>query len=96
MGEFFVNIRGQTHYLWRAVNHEGEVLESFVIKTRDKVPALKFMRKAMNRYGSPKMIVTGKYPSYRAAMKAIGNEDRQETGRHFNNRAEISHLQFRR
>jgi len=96
LDEVFVKIRGQTHYLWRAVDHEGEVLESFVTKTRDKASALKFMRKAMRRYGNPKVVVTDKCPSYRAAMKVIGSEGRQETGRHLNNRAENSHLPFRR
>lgn len=96
LDEVFVKIRGQTHYLWRAVDHEGEVLESFVTMTRDKASALKFMRKAMKRYGNPKVVVTDKCPSYRAPMKVIGNEGRQETGRHLNNRAENSHLPFRR
>nr|WP_321361512.1 IS6 family transposase [uncultured Hyphomonas sp.] len=96
LDEVFVKIRGRTHYLWRAVDHEGEVLESFVTKTRDKASALKFMRKAMKRYGNPKVVVTDKCPSYRAAMKVIGSERRQETGRHLNNRAENSHLPFRR
>jgi putative transposase len=50
----------------------------------------------MKRYGDPKVVVTDKCPSYRAAMKVIGNEGRQETGRHLNNRAENSHLPFRR
>ncbi|KCZ50350.1 hypothetical protein HY3_14560 [Hyphomonas pacifica] len=72
------------------------MLESFVTKTRDKASALKFIRKVMKRYGGPKVIVTDKCPPYRAAMNAIGNEDRQETGRHLNNRAENSHLPFRR
>ena len=96
LDEVFVKIRGKTRYLWRAVDHEGEVLESFVTKTRDKVSALKFMRKAMKRYGNPHVVVTDKCPSYRAAMKLIGNAGRQETGRHLNNRAENSHLPFRR
>ena len=46
-------IRGERHYLWRAVDHEGEVLESYVTKKRDKVSALKFLEKAMKRYGNP-------------------------------------------
>jgi hypothetical protein len=50
----------------------------------------------MKRYGNPKVVVTDKCPSYRAAMKMIGSEGRQETGRHLNNRAENSHLPFRR
>ena len=58
LDEVFVKIRGQTHYLWRAVDHEGEVLESFVTKTRDKTSALKFMRKAMKRYGNPQVVET--------------------------------------
>ena len=90
------NIRGERHYLWRAVDHEGEVLESYVTKKRDKAAALKFLKKAMKRYGDPKVVVTDKCPSYRAAMKVIRTEKRQETGRHLNNRAENSHLPFRR
>jgi len=94
--EVFVKIRGQIHYLCRAVDHEGEVLESFVTKTRDKASALKFMRKAMRRFGSPQVVVTDKLRSYWAAMDEIGNARRQECGRHLNNRAENSHLPFRR
>ena len=92
----FVKINGETYFLWRAVDHEGEVLESFVIKTRDKASALKFLKKAMRRYGRPKEIVTDRLRSYRAAMNEIGNASRQITGRHENNRAENSHLPFRR
>jgi putative transposase len=47
----FVKINGEMHYLWRAVDHEGEVLESFVTKTRDKKAALKFLKKAMRKHG---------------------------------------------
>lgn len=50
----------------------------------------------MQRFGPPRVIVTDKLRSYGAAMKVIGNADRQETGRWLNNRAEISHLPFRR
>ena len=78
------------------MDHEGEVLESFVTKTRDKKAALKFLRKAMKKYGQPETVVTDKLRSYGAAMKEIGNSDRQETGRWLNNRAENSHLPFRR
>jgi len=92
----FVKINGEMHYLWRAVDHEGEVLESFVTKRRDRKAALKFLRKSMRRFGSPKIIVTDKLRSYGAAMTAIGSADRQETGRWLNNRAENSHLPFRR
>lgn len=96
LDEVFVRINGEMHYLWRAVDHEGEVLEAFVTKRRNRSAALKFLKKAMKRYGSPKIIVTDKLRSYRAAMKEIGNADRQETGRWLNNRAENSHQSFRR
>ena len=96
LDEMFVKINGERHYLWRAVDHEGEVLESFVTKTRDKKAALKFLRKSMKRYGPPDTIVTDRLRSYGAALKEIGAADRQETGRWLNNRAENSHLPFRR
>ena len=92
----FVKINGETPYLWRAVDHEGEVLETYVTKRRDRKAALKFLRKTMKRYGNPRVIVTYKLRSYGAAMKVIGNADRQETGGWLNNRAENSHLPFRR
>ena len=91
-----MKINGETHYLWRAVDHEGEVLESFVTKRRDRRAALKFLKKTMKRYGNPEVIVTDRLRSYGAAMKTIGNARRQLTGRRLNNRAENSHLPFRR
>ena len=96
LDEVFVKINGETHYLWRAVDHEGEVLESYVTKRRNRKAALKFLRKAMKRHGHPHILVTDKLRSYGAAMKEIGNASRQETGRWLNNRAENSHLPFRR
>jgi putative transposase len=96
LDEVFVKINGETHYLWRAVDHEGEVLESFVTKRRDRKAALKFLRKTMKRYGRPHVIVTDLLRSYGAAMNVIGNADKQETGRWLNNRAENSHQPFRR
>ena len=80
----------------RAVDHEGEVLESFVTKKRDRKAALRFLKKAMKRFGRPKAVVTDRLRSYRAALHEIGNEARQETGRWLNNRAEQSHQPFRR
>ena len=91
LGEVFVRINGDIYYLWRAVDHEGEALESFVTSTRDRKAALRFLKKAMKRYGRPEVIVTDRLRSYRAAMKEIGNEARQATGRRLNNRAENSH-----
>src|SRR5581483_6062936 len=54
LDETYVKINGQMHYLWRAVDHEGEVLESFVTKERDKAAALKFIKKAMKRTVVPR------------------------------------------
>jgi len=96
LDEVFVKINGERHYLWRAVDHEGEVSESYVTQRRDRTAALKFLKKAMKRYGSPDVVVTDRLRSYGAAMKVIGNAARQETGRWKNNRAENSHLPFRR
>ena len=96
LDEVFVRINGETHYLWRAVDHEGEVLESYVTKRRDRKAALKLLRKTMKRFGPPHVIVTDLLRSYGAAMKVIGNLDKQETGRWLNNRAENSHQPFRR
>ena len=78
------------------MDHEGEVLEIFVTKRRDRKAALRFLKKLLKRYGAPKMIVTDRLRSYRAAMSELGNMQRQETGRWLNNRVENSHLPFRR
>ena len=96
LDEVFVKINGETHYLWRAVDHEGEVLESFVTKRRDRKAAFKFLRKTIKRHCSADVLVTDQLRSYGAAMKVIGNVDKQETGRWLNNRAENSHQPFRR
>ncbi len=96
LDEVFVRINGETHYLWRAVDHEGEVLEVFATKRRDRRAALKFLKRTMKRYGRSRSIVTDRLRSYRSAMKAIGNVANQECGRRLNNRAENSHQPFRR
>ena len=96
LDEVFVRINGEAYYLWRAVDHEGEVLEVFVTRRRDRKAALKFLKRAMKRYGRPASIVTDRLRSYRAAMNLIGNADIQTCGRWQNNRAENSHQPFRR
>ncbi len=96
LDEVFVKINGETHYLWRAVDHEGEVLEVFVTKRRDRKAALKFLKRTMKRYGRPHSVITDRLRSYPWAMKAIGNVAKQECGRWLNNRAENSHQPFRR
>jgi len=96
LDEVFVKINGELHYLWRAVDHEGEVLESYVTKKRDKAAALAFLKRALKRHGKAEAIVTDGLRSYPAAMRDLGIEDRREMGRWLNNRAENSHLPFRR
>ncbi len=96
LDEVYVKINGEMHYLWRAVDQEGEVLESFVTKTLDKKAALAFMKKALKRHGSPAEITTDGLRSYKAAMTELGNSAKQEVGRWANNRVENSRLPFRR
>jgi putative transposase len=92
----YVKLNGEMVYLWRAVDHEGEVLERFVTRTRDKGAALTFMKKALKRHGRPEAITTDGLRSYGAAMDELGNRGKQEIGRWANNRVENSHLPFRR
>lgn len=92
----FVKINGERHYLWRAVDHEGEILESYVTKKRNKAAALAFIKKALKRHGRAEKMVTDGLRSYPAAMRELGILDRREMGRWKNNRAENSHLPFRR
>jgi putative transposase len=96
LDEVFVKINGKLCYLWRAVDHEGEVLETVVTAKRDKAAALKFLKRVMKRYGRPQSVVTDGLCSYSAAMREIGIADRQEIGPKLNNRAENSHQPFRR
>ena len=96
LDEVFVKVNGVQHYLWRAVDHEGEVLEAFVSRTRDKAAALKFLRKLMKRHGRAEKLVTDGLRSYGTALNAIGAKARQITGRWENNRVKNSHQPFRR
>lgn len=96
LDEVFVKINGERFYLWRAVDHEGEVLECYVSRRRDKHAAKKFLIKTMRKHGSPNIITTDKLPSYRAVFREIGVADRQICGGRTNNRCENSHLPFRR
>ena len=96
LDEMYVKLNGEMVYLWRAVDHEGEILESYVTRTRDKDAALIFMKKALKRHGSPEAIATDGLRSYGAAMDELGNREKREVGRLANNRVENSHLSFRR
>ena len=96
LDEVFVKINGVKHYLWRAVDQEGEVLEGFVTKTRNRKAALKFLRKSLRRHGSPEKFVTDRLASYGAAFRELEMKDKQQLGQWLNNRAENSHQPFRR
>jgi putative transposase len=96
LDEVYVKLNGEMVYLWRTVDHEGEVLESYVTMSRDKAAALSFMKKALRRHGSPEPITTDGLRSYRAAMNDLSNAEKQEVGRWTNNRVENSHLPSRR
>jgi putative transposase len=96
LDEVFVKVNGKLCYLWRAVDHEGEVLEAVVTTKRDKPAALELLKRIMKKYGSPCSIVTDGCGVYSGAMKEIGSVDRDEVGRRLNNRAENSHQPFRR
>ena len=63
LDEVFVRINGECHYLWRAVDREGEVLEAFVTKRRDRRAALKFLKRTMKRYGRPYSAPTQSQPT---------------------------------
>ncbi len=96
LDEMFVGIRGEQHYLRRAVDQEGEVLDAYVTKKRDRKAALKSLRKVLKRLDPPGDIVTDRLRSYGAALRELGLADAQVTGRWMNNRVENSHQPLRR
>jgi transposase-like protein len=97
MDEMVVSIHGRRMYLWRAVDHEGEVLDLLVQPRRDKAAALKLMRKLVKKQGfAPRLLVTDKLGSYSCARRQLGLAARHEQGLRKNNRAENSHQPTRR
>src|ERR1700750_3039953 len=81
LDEMVVRIRGERLYLWRAVDHEGEILDMLVQRRRDKRAAVRLMRKLLKSQGStPAVIVTDKLGSYAAAMQHLGLGCRHERG----------------
>ena len=91
LDEVFVRIGGRIHYLWRAVDDEGEVLEMLVQSKRDRKAALKLLRRLLKRRSAPAAIVTDRLRSYGAALRDLGLADRHVCGGRSNNRAEVSH-----
>src|ERR671932_89170 len=97
LDEMVVRIAGETVYLWRAVDHEGEVIDILVQRRRDKKAAVKLMRKLLQKQGvAPAVVVTDKLRSYGAAVREIGLSARHEQGRRRNNRPENSQQPTRR
>ena len=97
LDEMVARIGGKTVYLWRAVDHEGEVLDVLVQHRRDRAAALKLMRRLLKKQGfAPRIMVTDELRSYGAAIAELGLTARHEQGLRANNRAENSHQPVRR
>src|SRR5246127_4261778 len=97
LDEMVARIAGERMYLWRAVDHEGEVLDLLVQRRRDSRAALRLMRKLLRKHGfAPKLLVTDKLRSYAAAFRRLRLTCRHEQGLRKNNRAENSHQAVRR
>src|ERR671931_1061690 len=97
LDEMVVRIAGKRMYLWRAVDHEGEVLDMLVQRRRDSRAALRLIRKLLKKQGfAPKLLVTDKLRSYASAFRRLRLTCRHEQGLRKNNRAENSHQVVRR
>ena len=96
MDEVVISIRGQKHWLWRAVDGNGDTLEILVQPRQNAEAARRFLRKLMRRHGAPRVVVTDKLRSYRVAVRTLcpGADHRSHKG--LNNRAEASHRHTRR
>ncbi len=92
LDEVFVKIRGERHYLWRAVDQDGDVIEILVQRHRNARAAKRFFRKLLKGQGStPWQLVTDKLKSYGAAHRVTMPSVRHSMGQYENNRAEVSH-----
>lgn len=96
LDEVVISIKGKKHWLWRAVDANGDVLDILVQSRRNTSAAKRFFRKLFRCWGQPRVLVTDKFGSYAAAKAEIapGIEHRQHKG--LNNRAEASHRHTRR
>ncbi|MDP9313740.1 MAG: IS6 family transposase [Chloroflexota bacterium] len=92
LDEVFLKINGKTHYLWRAVDQEGNVLDILVQSRRNKAAARKFFRKLLKGYEYvPRVLITDKLGSYEAAKNEVIPSVEHRRHRRLNNRAENSH-----
>ncbi len=97
MDEMVVTIAGRRHWLWRAVDDEGEVLDILIQSRRDTKAAVRLMRKLIKKQGfAPEVLVTDRLGSYGAARQNLGLLARHEQGQRRNNRAENSRQPTRR
>src|SRR5881394_3083937 len=97
LDERVVRIAGKRMYLWRAVDHEGEVLDMLVQRRRDTQAALRLIRKLLKKQGfAPKLLVTDKLGSYGSAFRQLRLTCPHDRGLRKNNRAENSHQTVRR
>ena len=90
--EVFVKIRGKQHYLWRAVDQDGEVVDVYLQKRRDGKATKRFFKRLLRKYGAAlREIVTDKLRSYGVAHRELLPEVLHNTQQYANNRAELSH-----
>ena len=96
LDEVVISIKGEKHWLWRAVDANGDVLDILVQSRRNTKAAKRFLRKLVKRFGLPRVFITDKLRSYGAAKRQLipGVEHRQHKG--LNNKAEVSHRLTRR
>jgi putative transposase len=90
--EVFLKIKGEQHYLWRAVDQDGEVVDVFLQKKRDGKAAKRFFKRLLKKHkGEPRKIVTDNLRSYGVAHRKLIPESIHDTEKYANNRAELSH-----
>jgi putative transposase len=97
LDEVVVTIAGQKHWLWRAVDHDGYVLDEVVQTCRNTTAAKRLLRRLLRKQGCPpRRMITDKLGSYAAAQSQIMSDVEHRSHKGLNNRAENSHLPFRR
>jgi len=92
LDEVFVRIRGVQHYLWRAIDQDGEVVDVFLQRRRDGQAAKRFFKRLLGASGNePRRVVTDKLRSYGVAHREIMPDTIHDTSQYANNRVELSH-----
>ena len=90
--EVFVKIDGKQHYLWRAVDQDGEIVDVFIQRRRDGKAAKRFFKRLLKTHrNEPRKIVTDKLRSYGVAHRELKPDTIHDTSQYANNRAELSH-----